>query len=100
MIWTLYIMIKSFFQKRKEKSHKIPRFKVGDEVLIKNYNREGIILEITSLDTIDWYYYQVEYYPTKGHEKEGFSHIHYFFEKELDIPLREKRDRRLKELGI
>lgn len=96
MIWTLWILIKSLFKKKE--INKSPKFKVGDLVLIKDFNCEGIILEISG--TLDIDIYQIEYYPTKDHERDGFSHIQYFFEKDLDIPLREKRDRILKELGI
>ena len=60
---------------------------------------EGVVLEVThhSLKNVqvhNGWVYQVEILI------DDFSHIQYFGEQELDYTLQEKRDRRLKELGI
>jgi hypothetical protein len=54
---------------------------------------EGIVLEV-AYHSIDGWVYQVDIVI------DNFSHIQYFGEQELDYTLQEKRDRRLKELGI
>ena len=53
----------------------------------------GVVLEVAH-HSIDGWVYQVEIVI------DNFSHIQYFGEQELDYTLQEKRDRRLKELGI
>ena len=60
---------------------------------------QGVVLEVTyhrmeKLTILDGWVYQVEIII------DNFSHIQYFGEQELDYTLQEKRDRRLKELGI
>jgi hypothetical protein len=95
MIWTLWILIKSLFKKKE--GNKSPKFKVGDELKINiefYKNREGVVLEISE-HFIDIWIYQVEI-----KMDDGYNHIQYFNENELDYPLWKKRDDRLKELGI
>ena len=60
---------------------------------------EGVVLEVAhhsikKTTILDGWVYQVEILI------DDFSHIQYFGEQELDYTLQEKRDRRLKELGI
>ena len=73
------------------------KFKVGDEVKVSyspGYGgMGGVVLEVAH-HSIDGWVYQVEIVI------DNFSHIQYFGEQELDYTLQEKRDRRLKELGI
>jgi len=87
------------------------KFKVGDEVKVSSsswtpgYNAqttyqyllhagmEGSVLEVAQ-HSIDGWVYQVSI------DIEGFEHIQYFGEDELDYTLQRKRDDRLKELGI
>lgn len=95
MIWTLWILIKSLFKKKE--INKSPKFKVGDELKIDTEmykNREGVVLEVVE-HSIDRWIYQVEI-----KMNDGYDHIHYFGESELDYPLWKKRDDRLKILGI
>jgi hypothetical protein len=54
---------------------------------------EGSVLEVAN-HSIDGWVYQVSI------DIEGFEHIQYFGEDELDYTLQSKRDDRLKELGI
>lgn len=54
---------------------------------------EGVVLEVAQ-HSIDGWVYQVSI------DIEGFEHIQYFGEQELDYTLQRKRDDRLKELGI
>jgi hypothetical protein len=95
MIWTLWILIKSLFKKKE--INKSPKFKVGDELKINSEfykNREVVVLEVSE-HFIDIWIYQVEI-----KMDDGYNHIQYFNENELDYPLWKKRDDRLKELGI
>lgn len=77
------------------------KFKPGDEVRVstsqwsdKRYaGMEGSVLEVAN-HSIDGWVYQVSI------DMEGFEHIQYFGEDELDYTLQRKRDDRLKELGI
>lgn len=83
------------------------KFKVGDEVKVstssldliyqwsdKRYaGMEGVVLEVAQ-HSIDGWVYQVSI------DMDGFEHIQYFGEDELDYTLQRKRDDRLKELGI
>ncbi len=101
MIWTLWILIKSLLQKlivsKKKEINKSPKFKVGDELKINSEfykNREVVVLEVSE-HFIDIWIYQVEI-----KMDDGYNHIQYFNENELDYPLWKKRDDRLKELGI
>ena len=82
------------------------KFKVGDDIKVTSSSwtsrysgMEGVVLEVTYHDIkkttiLDGWVYQVEIII------DNFSHIQYFGEQELDYTLQEKRDRRLKELGI
>ncbi len=54
---------------------------------------QGAVLEVAN-HSIDGWVYQVSI------DIEGFEHIQYFGENELDYTLQRKRDDRLKELGI
>jgi hypothetical protein len=95
MIWTLWILIKSLFKKKEVM--KSPKFKVGDELKINiefYKNREGVVLGISE-HFIDIWIYQVEI-----KMDDGYNHIQYFNENELDYTLQKKRNDRLKELGI
>ena len=47
-------------------------------------------------DSIDEWFYQVEYDSGSG----GHKHINYFKESELDWTLRKKREDKLKQIGI
>jgi hypothetical protein len=75
------------------------KFKAGDDIkvsssILSRYSgMEGIVLEV-AYHSIDGWVYQVDIVI------DNFSHIQYFGEQELDYTLQEKRDRRLKELGI
>lgn len=83
------------------------KFKAGDEVRVstssldliyqwsdKRYaGMEGSVLEVAQ-HSIDGWVYQVSI------DMEGYEHIQYFGEDELDYRLQRKRDDRLKELGI
>ena len=75
------------------------KFKAGDDIkvsssILSRYSgMEGIVLEVAH-HSIDGWVYQVDIVI------DNFSHIQYFGEQELDYTLQEKRDRRLKELGI
>ena len=74
------------------------KFSKGDRVIIKGYEEkyagmEGSVLEVAN-HSIDGWVYQVSI------DIEGFEHIQYFGEDELDYTLQRKRDDRLKELGI
>jgi hypothetical protein len=92
------------------------KFKVGDEVKVSTYSlhliyqwsdkgyagMEGSVLEVAN-HSIDGWVYQVSI------DIEGFEHIQYFGEDELNgaervivsqLQLQRKRDDRLKELGI
>lgn len=79
------------------------KLKVGDSVTIISerelYNgKEGVILEI-----VDDFVNKIEVYRVEVNvdgDKWGYNHIQYFNETELDLSIQEKRDRRLKELGI
>ena len=96
MIWTLWILIKSLFKKKKKKE--IKRFKVGDEVSINSEsykNKEGVILDIIAPDLIDKFLYQVEI-----KMDDGYNHIQYLDQSEVDYTLQKKRNDKLKELGI
>jgi len=108
MIWSLWILIKSLFEKKEV--NKSPKFKVGDDVSVHSvvatgqfssspwslprYNgMQGVVLEVTN-HSIDGWVYQVSI------DIEGFEHIQYFGETELDYTLQRKREDKLKELGI
>ena len=54
---------------------------------------EGVVLEVAQ-HSIDGWVYQVSI------DIDGFEHIQYFGEKELDYTTQRKREDRLKELGI
>jgi hypothetical protein len=105
----LYLNIDNNFSYSKAK------FKVGDEVLIKSSDPNGfrlgpkfkrvIILEVGLSpklrgDSEDEFYYIVEYNPLEGRSMGNHKYTEYFNETMLDYPLWEKRDDRLKELGI
>ena len=79
------------------------KFKVGDVVTIISdreiYNgKVGVILDIIddSVNKIEVYRVEVNV----DDDKWGYNHIQYFKENQLDLSIQEKRDRRLKELGI
>lgn len=79
------------------------KFKVGDGVTIISdreiYNgKVGVILDIIDDSVNKIEIYQVEV--NVDGDKWGYNHIQYFEENELDLSIQEKRDRRLKELGI
>lgn len=79
------------------------KFKVGDVVTIISdreiYNgKVGVILDIIDDSVNKIEVYQVEV--NVDGDKWGYNHIQYFNETELDLSIQEKRDRRLKELGI
>ena len=79
------------------------KFKVGDGVTIISdreiYNgKVGVILDIIDDSVNKIEIYQVEV--NVDGNKWGYNHIQYFKENELDLSIQEKRDRRLKELGI
>ena len=91
------------------------KFKVGDEVLIKSRDpngfrlgpklKHGIILEVNFLpklrgDSVDEWYYRVEYNPLEGRSLSNHKYISCYKEIELDYSLQTKRDNKLKELGI
>jgi hypothetical protein len=91
------------------------KFKIGDEVLIKSRDpngfrlgpkfKHGIILEVTLSpklrgDSIDEFYYRVQYNPLDGRSLGNHKYTEYFNETMLDYPLWKKRDDKLKELGI
>jgi hypothetical protein len=88
------------------------KFKVGDEVLIKTrintvdgFFKHGIILEVVLSpklrgDSVDEWYYRVEYDPLEGRSSENHKYTDYFNESELDYTLQTKRDNKLRELGI
>jgi hypothetical protein len=113
-------MVSNLIQRLKQKLKTLPslsieanlkyskaKFKVGDEVKVSTYSRlliyqwsdkgyagmEGSVLEVAN-HSIDGWVYQVSI------DMEGFEHIQYFGEDELDYTLQRKRDDRLKELGI
>ena len=76
------------------------KFKVGDDIKVTSSSwiprysgMEGSVLEVAQ-HSIDGWVYQVSI------DIEGFEHIQYFGEQELDYTLQRKRDDRLKELGI
>jgi len=77
------------------------RFKAGDEVKVgtsealtpKYAGMEGTVLEVAQ-HSIDGWVYQVSI------DIDGFEHIQYFGEQELDYTTQRKREDRLKELGI
>ena len=76
------------------------KFKSGDEVKVSSSTwtpgyagRQGVVLEVAK-HSIDGWVYQVSI------DIEGFEHIQYFGEKELDYTTQRKREDRLKELGI
>ena len=76
------------------------RFKAGDEVKVgssswtpKYAGMEGSVLEVAQ-HSIDGWVYQVSI------DIDGFEHIQYFGEQELDYTTQRKREDRLKELGI
>jgi len=111
MIWTIWVFIRSIF-KRKEKERTSPKFDVGDEVSIA-FDGAGQILKSSSVlgrsdivmtgkvlevayHSIDRWVYQVEYFP----DPDSYSHIQYFGEEELDHTIQNKRNERLKELGL
>ena len=79
------------------------KLKVGDSVTIISerelYNgKGGVILEI-----VDDFVNKIEIYQVEVNvdgDEWGYNHIQYFNETELDLSIHEKRDRRLKELGI
>lgn len=73
-------------------------FKAGDEVRVSTSSwmydgMEGVVLEVANHSS-HLRVYQVSI------DMEGFEHIQYFGEDELDYTLQRKRDDRLKELGI
>lgn len=76
------------------------KFKAGDEVKVASSSwspiyagMEGIVLEVANHIAIGWVC-QVSI------DIEGFEHIQYFGEDDLDYTPQRKRDDRLKELGI
>jgi hypothetical protein len=80
--------------------HSKAKFKVGDEVLIKNNNEVGVVLEVHIKpklrgDSLDEFQYLVQL-PYKYNK----NLLNYFNEITLDYSLQKKRDDRLKELGI
>jgi hypothetical protein len=91
------------------------KFKIGDEVLIKSRDpngfrlgpklKHGIILEVNLSpklrgDSIDEFYYRVQYNPLEGRSLGKHKYTDYFNETMLDYPLWKKREDKLKELGI
>jgi len=92
------------------------KFRVGDEVLIKTrqirrintvdgFFKHGIILEVVLSpklrgDSVDEWYYRVEYDPLEGRSLGNHKYTDYFNETELDYTLQKKREDKLNELGI
>ena len=81
------------------------RFKEGDEIKVASSSltsrerqvryagMDGVVLEVAK-HVIDGWVYQVSI------DIEGFEHIQYFGEQELDYTTQRKREDRLRELGI
>ena len=114
--WSVNKKISHYLNIDNNFSYSKAKFKVGDEVLIKTrqirrintvdgFFKHGIILEVVLSpklrgDSVDEWYYRVEYDPLEGRSLGNHKYTDYFNETELDLSIQEKRDRRLKELGI
>jgi hypothetical protein len=74
-------------------------FRLGPKV------KRGIILEVVLSpklrgDSVDEWYYRVQYDPLEGRSLGKHKYTDYFNEIELDYTLQTKRDNKLRELGI
>lgn len=92
-------IFRQFFHHRQKKMRlSNAKFKVGDEVLIKNNNEVGFVLEVHIIpklrgNSLDEFQYLVRL-PYK------YNKSYYFNETTLDYSLQKKRNDKLKKIGI